>query len=95
LSSSPRPHGAGFVSRQRAQLASYFPATRIRRSGANLVASHKLVARLSLKAYARRRGLQLVVWTVDGEAELARWMNDPDVWMVTTNHPKRAIAARR
>jgi glycerophosphoryl diester phosphodiesterase len=95
LSSSPRSHGAGYVSRWRAQLASFFPRTRIRLSGANLVVSHKLVARLSLKAYARRRGLQLVVWTVDKEDDLARWMNDPDVWMVTTNHPKRAIAARR
>ncbi|MCW2752348.1 MAG: hypothetical protein JWR83_3458, partial [Aeromicrobium sp.] len=95
LSSSPRSHSDGFISRWRAQLASGFPRLRIWLSGANLVVSHKLVARLSLKAYARRRGLQLVVWTVDGEDELARWMNDPDVWMVTTNYPKRAMAARR
>jgi glycerophosphoryl diester phosphodiesterase len=95
LSSSPRSHGRGLVGRWKAQIASGFPRLRIWMSGANLVVSHKLVARLSLKAYARRRGLQLVVWTVDGEAELARWMNDPDVWMVTTNYPQRAIAARR
>lgn len=95
LSSSPRSHGTRFLPRWRAQIASCFPRLRIWLSGANLVVSHKLVARLSLKAYARRRGLQLVVWTVDGEDELARWMNDPDVWMVTTNYPERAIAARR
>jgi glycerophosphoryl diester phosphodiesterase len=95
LSSSPRAHGDGFVPRWRAQIASAFPRLRIWLSGANLVVSHKLVARLSLKAYARRRGLQLVVWTVDSEDELDRWMNDADVWMVTTNYPERAMAARR
>ena len=95
LSSSPRSHGDGFVWRWLAKIASGFPRLRIRLSGANLVVSHKVVARLSLKAYARRRGLQLVVWTVDGEDELARWMNDPDVWMVTTNYPLRAMAARQ
>lgn len=95
LSSSPRSSGGRFIPRWRAQIASGFPRLRILVSGANLVVSHKLVARLSLKAYARRRGLQLVVWTVDNEDELARWMNDPDVWMVTTNYPQRAMAARR
>lgn len=94
LSSSPHSHHGGFIPRWRARLASGLPRLRIWLSGANLVVSHKLVARLSLKAYARRRGLQLVVWTVDDEGELERWMNDPDVWMVTTNFPKRAIAAR-
>jgi glycerophosphoryl diester phosphodiesterase len=95
LSSSPWSYGDGFIPRWRARIVSGFPRLRIWLSGANLVVSQKLVARLSLKAYARRRGLQLVVWTVDSEDELARWMNDPDVWMVTTNYPERAIAARR
>jgi glycerophosphoryl diester phosphodiesterase len=95
LSSGPRSHGRRRLSRLAARVESAFPRLRIRLSGANLVVSHKLVARLSLKAYARRRGLPLVVWTVDGHDELARWMNDPDVWMVTTNHPKRALATRR
>jgi len=95
LSSSPWAYGDGWISRWRAQLAACFPRLRIWLSGANLVVSHKFVARWSLKAYARRRGLQLVVWTVDGEDELARWMNDADVWIVTTNYPQRAMAARR
>ena len=64
-------------------------------SGANLVVAHKLVARLTLKAYARKHGLPLLVWTVDRPEELELWMNDPDVWMVTTNYPERAFAARR
>lgn len=95
LSSSARSHDGRLRSRWSAILTSCFPRLRILLSGANLVVSHKLVARLSLKAYARRRGLPLVVWTADSTEELQRWMNDPDVWIVTTNHPRRALAARR
>lgn len=95
LSSSPRANNGRRLSRWATTLESAFPRLRIWLSGANLVVSHKLVARLSLKAYARRRHLRLLVWTVDEEDELARWMNDPDVWIVTTNYPSRAIAARR
>lgn len=73
---------------------SVFARRRIRRSDANLVVAHRLLARYSLRRYALRRGLPLLVWTVDEPAELARWMNDPAVWMVTTNYPERALAAR-
>jgi glycerophosphoryl diester phosphodiesterase len=95
LSSSARAGTDNWFVRKLVRIESAFPRLRVRLSGANLVVSHKVVARLSLKAYARRRGLPLLVWTVDRPDELARWMNDPDVWMVTTNHPERAFAARR
>lgn len=93
LSSSPRSaHGR----RQRAvaRIESAFPRTRVRRSRATVVVAHRTLARWTLRAYAIRRGLPLLVWTVDRTSELERWMNDPAVWMVTTNHPVRAIAAR-
>ncbi len=95
LSSGPWSHDGRFVPRWRSRIAACFPRLRVRFSGANLVVSHKTVARLSLKAYARRRSLPLVVWTVDEPAELRRWMSDPDTWIVTTNYPQRALAARR
>jgi glycerophosphoryl diester phosphodiesterase len=95
LSSSARAGTRNRLVQRLVQLESAFPRFRIRRSGANLVAAHRIVARLSLKAYARRHGLPLLVWTVDDPHELERWMNDPDVWVVTTNYPERAIAARR
>ena len=91
LSSSARGGGA----RWRDRFASWFPRTRLRRSGANLVVSNRLVARFWLRAYASRRHLPLLVWTVDSPGELARWINDPHTWMVATNYPERAIAARR
>lgn len=95
LSSGRRLWQGGRWTRYRVTVEAMFPRTRVRRSRANLVVAHKLVARLSLRSYARRHGLPLLVWTVDRPGELDRWMNDPAVWMVTTNHPERAFAARR
>lgn len=95
LSSSPRAHDGRRRTRWAVLTASFFPRLRVRLSGANLVVAHRTVARLWLRSYARRRGLPLVVWTVDEPAELTRWMNDPATWIVTTNYPARAFAARR
>lgn len=91
LSSSARAGGV----KLRDRIAAWFPRRRLRLSGANLVVSHHVLARFWLRSYARRRGLPLLVWTVDEPAELARWMNDPECWMVTTNYPERAFGARR
>lgn len=94
LSSGRRTWPGHRWARRLVWLEAAFPRTRIRLSRANLVVAHKSIARWSLRSYARRRGLPLLVWTVDEPAELRRWMNDPAVWMVTTNHPDRAFAAR-
>lgn len=95
LSSSPRSWDGRPWLRRLVRLESAFPRTRVWLSRANLVVSHKSLARWSLRRYARRRGLPLLVWTIDRPAELERWMNDPAVWMVTTNYPERALAAVR
>jgi glycerophosphoryl diester phosphodiesterase len=95
LSSSPRAWEGGPWHRRLVRLESAFPRTRVWLSRANLVVAHKAVARWSLRGYARRRGLPLLVWTVDHRDELDQWMNDPAVWMVTTNYPERALAAVR
>ena len=95
LSSSRRTWRGHRLARRIVAIEASFPRTRIRLSRANLVVAHKSLAKLSLKRYARRRGLPLLVWTVDKPAELERWINDPDVWMVTTNYPERALAVRK
>jgi glycerophosphoryl diester phosphodiesterase len=93
LSTSRRP-AAGRLDRWWTRVASWFPRTRMRLSGATVVASHHTLARRWLRTWARRRELPLLVWTVDDPVALRFWMNDPDTWMVTTNHPARALAAR-
>ena len=91
LSTSPRAGGATL----RDRIHAWFPRRRLRRSGANVVVAQHTLARFWLRSYAHRKGLPLLVWTVDEPTALARWMNDSRTWMVTTNYPKRAFAARR
>jgi len=75
------------------QLASeLFPARRIRESGANLVVAHRRLARLTVAAYARRRGLPLLVWTVDADPALRYWLDR--AWLVATNRPEAALVIR-
>lgn len=95
LSSSKRIWQGHRLAKRIVTIEAAFPRTRIRLSRANVVVAHKSLAQWWLKRYARRRGLPLLVWTVDHPAELALWVNDPDVWMVTTNYPERALALRR
>ncbi|MGH3498990.1 MAG: glycerophosphodiester phosphodiesterase [Nocardioidaceae bacterium] len=71
-----------------------FPGRRLRHTRANALSAHRLVARLAVARYASRHRLPLLVWTVDARRPLARWMVDPRVWMVTSNYPDRALAAR-
>jgi glycerophosphoryl diester phosphodiesterase len=79
----------------RVRLEDLFPGRRLRRCDANLVVCQKTLARLRIARWAHRRGLPLLVWTVDSPRELRRWLQDPRVWLVTTNHPRRALAVRR
>jgi glycerophosphoryl diester phosphodiesterase len=71
-----------------------FPHVRMRRSRANLVVAHHALARLGVAAYARRRGLPLLVWTVDTEKSLRYWMRPGRAWLVTTNQPGLALRVR-
>ncbi|WP_187271966.1 glycerophosphodiester phosphodiesterase [Aeromicrobium terrae] len=93
--STSRRSARGRIDRWWTHVVSWFPRTRMRLSHANVVASHHVLARHWLRSWARHRQLPLLVWTVDDPVALDFWMNDPDTWVVTTNHPARALAARR
>jgi glycerophosphoryl diester phosphodiesterase len=71
-----------------------FPHVRLRRSRANLVVAHHALARLGVAAYARRRGVPLLVWTVDSETGLRYWLRPGRAWLVTTNQPGLALRVR-
>jgi glycerophosphoryl diester phosphodiesterase len=71
-----------------------FPAGRLSRSDASLIVCQKTLARAWIARWARRRGLPLLVWTVNEPAELRRWLASPRTWAVTTDHPRRALALR-
>lgn len=74
-------------------LAELWPTRRLRRCDATLVVAHKTLARLTVARWARRHHLPLLVWTVDDDGELVRWLRS-GAWLVTTNRPERALALR-
>jgi glycerophosphoryl diester phosphodiesterase len=71
-----------------------FPRVRLRNSRANLVVAHHTLARLGVAAFARRRHLPLLVWTVDSEDSLRYWLRPGRAWLVTTNEPALALEVR-
>lgn len=79
------------VRRRRSEL---FPGDRVAASRADVVVAHHVLALLTLRRLARRHGLRLLVWTPDHPLVLAYWMRRGRAWLVTTNHPARALAAR-
>jgi glycerophosphoryl diester phosphodiesterase len=78
----------------RRRWAELFPSAKVAASGADVIAAHYLLAFLTLRRLARRRGLDLLVWTPDHPALLRYWLRPGRAWLVTTNHPGRALAIR-
>ncbi len=78
----------------RMQYEDFFPARRIARSRANVVVCSQEIALLTVRRWARRAKLPLLVWTVDRPRSLGYWMRPGRAWMVTTNHPSRALDIR-
>src|SRR3954454_17060974 len=74
--------------------AELFPHVRIGESRANLVVAHHVLARLGVALFARRRGIPLLVWTVDTPRALRYWLRNGRAWLVTTNHPGLALEVR-
>jgi glycerophosphoryl diester phosphodiesterase len=63
-------------------------------AGASWAALHHRIARPALLAQARSRGLQIMVWTVNGERALCRWVASTDADIVVTDQPARAVGLR-
>lgn len=68
---------------------------RVRACDANLVAPHYLAARFGVARWAARAEVPMLVWTVDGERELRRWVHAPGVFAVCTNAPAAATQMRQ
>ena len=78
----------------RVRLSELLPRLRYRESRANLVVAQHMLARLGVAAFARRRHLPLLVWTVDTEKSLRYWLRPGRAWLVTTNQPGLALRIR-
>ena len=71
-----------------------FPKVRFERSQADAVAAHFALAMVRLARWTTRIGVPLLVWTVDSPRLQRRFLHDRRIWMITTNHPARAVAMR-
>lgn len=71
-----------------------FPWGRYAAARADVLCAHHVLAALTLRRLAARRGLDLLVWTVDDGRLLRWWLRPGRAWMVTTNHPARALTVR-
>jgi glycerophosphoryl diester phosphodiesterase len=87
--------GLGTADRVKMWSAEVFPFSRIKRCGATGVAAHYVLAGPVLRRWLTRRGMDLIVWTVDDDKALRRWLRRADVDVVTTNRPLAALAIRK
>ena len=79
----------------RVRLSELFPGPRLRRSRADFTAVHKRLAEVRVLDYCARRHIPTWVWTVDDEVEIAKFMRDPRVTVLITNHPDIALRFRK
>jgi glycerophosphoryl diester phosphodiesterase len=67
---------------------------RVVASRADVAVVHHRLARTGVLAECRRRGIKTMVWTVNGDRALVRWLASPCVDVLVTDRPARAIALR-
>jgi glycerophosphoryl diester phosphodiesterase len=79
---------------QRARLPVRGPVDAVVAAGAGWAVVNERLARAGALVECRRRGLATMVWTVNDDAALARWLGCPDVDVVVTDRPRRAAALR-
>jgi len=67
---------------------------RVLAAGAGWAVLHHRLAGAALLAECRARGIRTMVWTVNGDRELTRWLATPGVDVLVTDCPARAVALR-
>lgn len=63
-------------------------------AGADWAVVYRRLARTGVLAECRRQRIKTAVWTVNADKELAHWLASPDVDLLITERPARAIALR-
>jgi glycerophosphoryl diester phosphodiesterase len=70
------------------------PLRRLRACRADWVAVNHRLAGAGVLAQCHRAGLKTMIWTVDEDAGIRRWLTDPRVTVLITNRPADAVALR-
>ena len=90
----PRPERGAAGQTAATRLSELFPMRRLRACHADWVAVHRRLAAAGVLAQCHRAGIKTMVWTVDEDAEIRRWLADPRVTVLITNRPADAVAMR-
>ncbi|MGH3712692.1 MAG: glycerophosphodiester phosphodiesterase [Micromonosporaceae bacterium] len=69
------------------RIAELFPVRRVRRCGADFVAMHHWLARLGTLRRCAAAGVPAMVWTINNDAMIDRYLGDRRVSVVITDRP--------
>jgi glycerophosphoryl diester phosphodiesterase len=76
------------------RLSELLPMRRLRACHADWAAVNHRLARAGVLAQCHRAGIKTMIWTVDEDAEMRRWLADSRVTVLITNRPADAVALR-
>ena len=94
LSLGDELRGAPPWRRLRVRLSEAFPGRRIEACRADFVAVQWQLADFNVLRHCERHGMPAWVWTVDSDRDIARFVSDPRVTTLITNHPEVALRLR-
>ena len=77
-----------------ARRSELFPIRRLRACGADWVAVNYMLARIGVLKQCAHHGINAMVWTVDADRLIDKFVTDPRVTVLVTNRPEHAIARR-
>ncbi|WP_338740708.1 glycerophosphodiester phosphodiesterase [Actinomadura luteofluorescens] len=72
----------------------FAPLRLIRRAGADMVALNHRLARVGVLRQCGRAGIPAMIWTVNAEPVMRRFLRDPRVAVLVTDHPGLALRLR-
>lgn len=72
----------------------FAPLRLIRKAGADMVAVNHRLARVGVLRQCGRAGIPAMVWTVNAEPVMRRFLGDPRVAVLVTDHPDVALQVR-
>ncbi|TDB97551.1 glycerophosphodiester phosphodiesterase [Actinomadura sp. 7K534] len=72
----------------------FAPLRLLRKAGADMVAVNHRLARVGVLRQCGRAGIPAMVWTVNAEPVMRRFLGDPRVAVLVTDHPDVALKLR-
>jgi glycerophosphoryl diester phosphodiesterase len=76
------------------RLSELFPMRRLLACRADWAAVNHRLAQAGVLTQCHRAGIETMIWTVDDDAQISRWLGDPRITVLVTNRPAEALALR-